>query len=153
MLSKNLLIHKLKSEYSQFVFEKSNTFSWSHKNQTIYYDNNSNNFELFILHELSHALLNHNIYIYDIELISMEQKAWNKVSDIAQKFNIKIDDNIVQDTLDTYRDWLHSRSTCTECQATGIQTNYQQYKCPVCKNEWKVNEARLCALRRYKIKK
>jgi tRNA(Ile2) C34 agmatinyltransferase TiaS len=103
-----------------------------------------------LLHELSHGLLNHADYNYDIELIAMECKAWDKVGELAKKYEIVINDNIIQLTLDTYRDWLHSRSTCPSCKATGIQDGKKSYSCLACGYKWRVNEARICALRRYK---
>lgn len=151
MQSTTSLIPHLKTNYPNFLFKKADRFSWSPSEQTIYYiaDNNP----VFLLHELSHALLNHSGYNRDIELVSMESKAWDKAIVLANSYNVQINDETIQSTLDTYRNWLHERSTCPICTATGIQTRKYNYKCLACNNRWQVNEARICALRRYKITK
>jgi len=151
MQSTASIISKLKINYPQFVFKEANRFLWAPNEQTVYYSNKIDNCSAFLFHELSHAILDHNNYNFDVELIAMERDAWDTAVKIASNYNIKIKDNIIQLTLDTYRDWLHKRSTCPACSATGIQSNKNQYKCLACGNEWRVNEARICALKRYKI--
>lgn len=146
------LISQLKTDFPQFLFKKSVRFLWSPIEQTIYYGSLNNN-QVFLLHELAHGLLGHADYKHDIELITMERKAWDKVIEIASNYGIVIDNDIIQSTLDTYRDWLHARSTCPNCNATGIQINKSNYSCLACNHKWIVNEARICALRRYKIAK
>jgi hypothetical protein len=81
----------------------------------------------------------------------MERDAWDKANEIAEIYHLEINDEIVQSTLDTYRDWLHERSNCPVCQASGIQIEKYAYRCIACNHKWRVNEARICALRRYKI--
>jgi hypothetical protein len=134
------------------VFKKSVRFLWSPNEQTIYYFYESKNDYVYMFHELSHAILGHADYTRDVELLAMERDAWDKAVEIAKKYKMGIDDETVQSTLDTYRDWLHDRSTCPICSANGIQTEKYTYKCLECNHEWRVNEARLCALRRYKMK-
>lgn len=151
MQSTTSLISQLKTNYPNILFKSAERFLWSPSEQTIYYIPGGN--PAFLLHELSHALLNHLDYSRDVELISMESKAWDKAVELANNYNIQIDDKTIQSTLDTYRNWLHDRSTCPVCTATGVQTKKYNYKCLACNNEWQVNEARICALRRYKITK
>lgn len=82
----------------------------------------------------------------------MERDAWQYAKDtLGQTYDQAILDDTVEDALDSYRDWLHARSTCPACQATGIQTKKEEYKCLACRTKWRVNEARICALRRYKL--
>jgi predicted RNA-binding Zn-ribbon protein involved in translation (DUF1610 family) len=150
MPSTATLLSSLKSNYPQFSFKKGDNFLWSSSDNTIYYDNITENRSIFLLHELSHALLGHASYTSDIQLITMERQAWDYTIKLAPKFNITISNDIVQSNLDSYRDWLHTRSTCPACQATGLQTKEYTYKCPACGHKWQVNEARTCALRRYK---
>ena len=83
----------------------------------------------------------------------MEREAWDEVIKLAEKYNVSIDPKNIQLTLDTYRDWLHKRSTCPKCQANGVQDGAKSYQCVACSHKWRVNEARICALRRYNIKK
>jgi hypothetical protein len=144
------ILANLKNKYPQFLFKPSNNFLWSSSDNTIYYDKKNNDQAIFLLHELSHALLGHANYDSDIKLITMERQAWDNTIILAQEYNIKVTDDFIQSNLDSYRDWLHSRSTCPKCQATGIQTKKYDYLCIVCSHKWRVNEARTCALRRYK---
>lgn len=145
------LIKRLKADYPQFKFIKSSNYSWSHSDSTIYYADNDD--ISFLFHELSHGVLNHTDYNRDIELIAMEREAWDYTIKIASEYNISISNDIIQSTLDTYRDWLHKRSTCPNCTAIGVQIKKQSYKCLACGHQWQVNESRTCALRRYTLKK
>lgn len=145
------LIKRLRVDYPQFIYKKASSFLWSHSEHTIYYTCENDDYS-FLFHELSHALLNHADYGRDIELIAIEREAWNKSKEIAKNYGVIIDDDFIQLNLDTYRDWLHIRSTCPKCKATGLQTKKYSYKCLVCSHEWRVNDAKTCALRRYSKK-
>ena len=83
----------------------------------------------------------------------MERAAWDKALELAKTVNVDIDEELIETSLDTYRDWLHDRSTCPSCNATGIEASKQQYECISCHTTWRVNEARDCSLRRYTTKK
>jgi hypothetical protein len=145
------LATKLQADFPAFTFTGADEFRWSPKEKTIFYDQTSDD-QASLLHELSHASLHHTDYTKDIELIEMERDAWEYATiHLAKRYAVPIDDATVQDALDTYRDWLHARSTCPHCKATGLQTKKNQYKCLVCETEWRVNDARVCALRRYTL--
>lgn len=151
MPSTTSLANNLQREYPAFAFKESDEFRWSPTENTIFYDSSSEDCAS-LLHEMAHAVLQHKEYAKDVHLIEMERDAWQYASDVlTPKYEIAIDDNTVQNSLDTYRDWLHARSTCPRCKATGMQTQKSQYKCVICSAQWRVNDARLCALRRYKI--
>jgi len=150
MLSMLSLVKKLKSDYPQFVFKEGSGFLWSHKDQTVHYAVDDDSRSL-LLHELSHGLLDHADYSRDIKLVAMERDAWGKAEELATNYGILITDDFIQSNLDTYRDWLHSRSTCPKCEATGLQTQKNSYQCLACGHAWRVNEARTCALRRYNL--
>lgn len=149
MRSMSSLIHKLKTAYPDISFIEAEQFSWSPTTRTVFYSRDVPNAPHLLLHELSHALLDHNTYRRDVELIAMETAAWEKAKEYATTYNVRFNETVIQDHLDTYRDWLHARSTCPECSANGYQTEAFHYECPACLHKWKVNEARLCALRRY----
>jgi len=149
MHSTTLKICKLEEDYPQFNFKPSDNFFWSFKENTIFYVEDAKNQFILALHELSHALLKHNNFNYDVELISMERQAWDYAKDIALKYEINIPDQFIQSNLDSYRNWMHMRSTCINCKAIGVQCSRYSYKCPACKQTWKVNDARECNLKRY----
>ena len=145
------LLAKLEKDYPQLTFTPAERFYWSPAEKVIYYDPKSKKAEV-LLHEISHSLLGHADYTRDVELLAMERQAWDKAVSIAQKYDIKIEDETVQDYLDTYREWLNARSTCPECQATGHEASKHLYKCIACGHSWRVNEARICGLKRYPVK-
>lgn len=149
MPSTNSLIQQLSASYPQFRFRESEQFLWSPHEKTVYY--NTKDDYAFLLHELSHGLLGHAEYNRDIELITMERSAWDCATKLARNYGLVIDENMLENTLDSYRDWLHSRSTCPRCNATGMQTKKKTYRCLACHHDWRVNEARICALRRFPV--
>lgn len=64
----------------------------------------------------------------------MESEAWDKARELADKYDIEVNEDLVQDELDTYRDWLHARSKCKKCGLTCYQTSDGAYHCPRCEN-------------------
>ena len=152
MQSTSSLAHKLSDDYPQFSFKVDDSFRWNPVNKIIFYRESEDLPSL--LHELSHALLGHTTYQKDIELLGMERDAWNHaVTVLSPKYEVEINDDDLQNALNTYRDWLHSRSLCPNCSASGVQSHINTYKCIACGTAWKVNEARICHLRRYVIAK
>ena len=150
MPSTNSLISQLKKDYPQFTFKKSSRFLWSPSEKTVYFTGGIKE-NGFLLHELSHGLLDHSEYTRDIQLVAMERAAWDKAVEIGRGYDMIISDETVESTLDSYRDWLHARSKCPNCQANGLQVKQKAYNCLACGHSWRVNEARICTLRRYHI--
>lgn len=152
MHSTNSLLKALRNDFPQFTFVEASTFQWSFATSTLTVDTSSSEFAAFALHELGHALLRHQAYGRDIDLLKLERDAWNYAeAQLAQSYNVIIDENTIQDNLDTYRDWLYARSLCPQCQMTGLQSAPNAYTCLACGCRWKTNEARSCALRRYTL--
>ena len=93
-------------------------------------------------HELGHALLKHKDYTTDVSRLKIECAAWEAGKTAFLKLqksdkidqNLKWDDDFVEDSLDTYRDWLHQKSTCKTCGLTRYQTEDGAYHCPRCEN-------------------
>ncbi len=152
MQSTRSLIKRLRGDFPGFTFESSDGFWWSASKRTIHFDASAENSTVYSLHELSHAILDHKGYEYDIDLVKLERDAWDYARRIlATEYDVTIDETVIQNNLDTYRDWLHARSTCPACDATGLQTKQRTYRCLACGHLWSVNEARICALRRYSL--
>jgi len=149
MPSIDSLLPKLIADFPEITFLPGPRFSWSPSKKTVFYDESEPSDVALLLHELSHGLLGHQSYAKDVELLAMEASAWGKARELAADYKVKIDPNQREDHLDTYRDWLHDRSTCPSCQATGYQTKKDTYTCVACGQTWRVNEARLCGLKRY----
>lgn len=141
------LLKRLKKDYSSIEFEKGDSFCWSPSRGIIYYSNSpskDNNSCWALLHELAHAKLMHDNYSSDVELLLKEVEAWDEAKKIAKRYDLDIDENHVQDCLDTYRDWLHRRSKCPKCKINTTQQNHEQYKCFNCQDTWRVSPSRFC---------
>lgn len=149
MPSIHSLLPKLQTSYPHLIFSSGDLFAWSPDVSTVFYDESDSENVPLLLHELAHGLLGHSNYSKDVELLAMESQAWDKALELASLHKVVITDDTIQDSLDTYREWLHARSTCPRCEATGYQSGKATYQCVACSHTWKVNEARLCALRRY----
>ncbi len=147
------VISQLKSKFPDLLFKSSDDFFWSPTDKTIYYDKKNDNEIELLFHETGHALLGHSNFESDVQLVSMERDAWDKAKTLAADFGIVITDELIQSNLDSYRDWLHKRSTCPKCTAVGLQVKKSTYACPACNHNWEVNSAITCALRRYNKKR
>ena len=154
MAKTSWLIEQLKaSKDNPLNFTQGTTFGWDYSTHTVTYDPSRRKCDAYLLHEVGHAILGHQGYQTDTQLLEMERAAWDKARELADMYQIIIDDSDIEESLDTYRDWLHSRSLCPHCNSTGLQAASNHYRCAACQHEWRVNEARTCALRRYSTKK
>lgn len=141
------LLANLAVNYPDITFETADTFYWNPRKQTVCYDPNDTSVtaEWSLLHELSHGILGHSDYQTDFELLLMEVAAWQKARELQLQFNSNsspIDEDHIQDCLDTYRDWLHSRSICPKCDQVGLQEQSNQYLCVNCLESWRVSSKR-----------
>lgn len=150
------LLKKLKYSFPDLQFEPGSRFTWSPKTRHIIYKQGSSAKDLVavwaLLHEVGHALLDHNTYKSDFELLSLEMAAWQKARSVATDFDYKIDEDHIQDCLDTYRDWLYQRSTCPTCTSCSLQIDNKTYCCFNCGGTWQVSASRLCRPYRRKQK-
>lgn len=146
---------KLTSSFGQFSFIPGEVFQWSPVTQTITFVDSQITTpwgQLSLLHEISHGLLKHQRFQTDIELIRMEVAAWRKTRKLAEKFSIKYDDESIEHSLDTYRDWLNARSRCPGCDQTGLQQSDQSYHCIACGENWRVPVQQTCSIKRFRLK-
>lgn len=126
-----IFVQELKKIYPNVIFRSGSRFRF-HPPKTIYYVSSAENFKLLILHELGHALINKNDYKTDIERLKIEQKAWTKAKEITISLNLDFDESFAEQKLDSYRDWLHKKSTCKKCGLTRFETPDGVYHCPHC---------------------
>ncbi len=144
------LITSLIADFPDFHFEESDEFHWSPDSKTIHFDSTDPLLAPRLLHEVSHAALGHATYSRDIELIAMERDAWQHARvELGPRYSVEVDADTIHYDMDSYRDWMHQRSTCPHCGSSGIQTKKHAYRCVSCRGDWRVNDARTCALRRY----
>lgn len=132
----NKLLEALKSDYPHLQFCAGKNDSWSAQNQRISYSEPINPYRL--LHEVGHAILDHTDYRLDVELLKIEVDAWVKAREIAPKYNLEIDQALIDDCLETYKRWLLKQALCPECRLAGIQGNDRLYSCPNCQTRWSV---------------
>ena len=146
------LVAKLSTHYPAITFAGGDDFYWSPSENTVYYSETGAADDATLLHETAHALLDHRQFHRDIDLLRIERDAWEYAKqNLAPSYGTKIDEEMVEDMIDTYREWLHARSTCPVCSMTGVQTAASTYHCVGCDHDWKVNEARRCGLKRYSL--
>jgi hypothetical protein len=151
MPSTKTLANRLRVAFSQYTFATGDTCRWTPATRTIFYVPTTQPKHLWdLLHEIAHAELGHITYGLDVTLVHCEAQAWALAAQLAPQFGFAIDDDYLQDSLDTYRNWLYKRSTCPDCGQTGLQTK-NTYSCINCKCSWRANEARICGLRRVKL--
>ena len=154
MPSADPLIDYLKSTYPDLHFSYAKRFKYRYPNH-IYIERPASgpekpqkdpenppispaNFALQTLHELGHALCKHKDYTESVSRLKIEREAWETAKTVYKnlpnslKNDIKWDENYVEDSLDTYRDWLHTKTKCKTCGLTRYQTPDGHYHCPYC---------------------
>lgn len=137
------LIPRLEQDYPQLSFTPDHSACWSPRHNQVSYIADGTHAAAGLLHELAHALLMHSHYTSDLDLLQKEVAAWEKARSLASLYHLKLDEDHIQDCLDTYRDWVHKRSTCPTCHINGIQTSTSRYNCLNCMQAWSVSNARL----------
>lgn len=146
------LLAKLRQDYPTLTFKEASVASWSPTSRCVSYSTTDvETASGSLLHELGHAVCDHQAYSSDVSLLRKESEAWDKAQELSKKYQITIDDEQIQGCMDTYRDWLHKRSTCPDCGTHGLQQSKALYCCPNCQTTWMVSSARFC--RPYRLKK
>lgn len=141
------LLTKLRTDFDHVAILEDDHFCWLPQAKQVLYDaaDVSAGAAWSLLHEVSHALLDHNNYRSDFELLKLEVAAWQKAKQLAPRYGFEIDEDHIQDCLDTYRDWLYSRSICPTCTTKSLQRdNSNEYECFNCHTSWKVSDSRFC---------
>jgi|SRR5665811_1433877 len=148
------MIVKLVNTYPRLTFAEGDDFLWSPETETIHYDPSRMDTEQGVwslLHETGHALHGHTSYDFDIDLLKFELEAWEKAKEIALKFDITINQDYIEDNLDSYRDWLKRRSACPDCSYVNLQAAKNTYICFNCECNWKVPVSQVCMVQRRKV--
>ncbi len=141
------LLDRLKKRYPEVGFAEGVRFSWSPTKREVIVPKEFQNIEVdkwSLLHEVGHALLEHDDFETDFELLQLEMEAWKKAEEVAKDFEITISQDHIQDCLDTYRDWLYQRSTCPSCTNCSLQSDSKTYQCFNCGMSWHVSASRMC---------
>ena len=124
-------IAKIKTDFPELIIRDGKKFAFRPP-KTVMVGPEEDFWELLLLHEVAHAVLRHKTFRLDAERLKMEAAAWDKATELAKIYGIEMDEDFVQNQLDTYRDWLHKKSRCPKCGLTRFQTPDGQYSCPRC---------------------
>jgi hypothetical protein len=138
---------KLKAEFPGLHFTAGRQFCWSPETGEIFYEAKARGKQAVwsLLHETGHALLDHRSYQADFELLRLEIAAWERARQLAADLGTPIDEDHIQNSLDTYRDWLYKRSICPNCTTKCLQqSDFIHYRCFNCHTVWKVTANRFC---------
>lgn len=127
------LIDKLKGDFPDFKFVTGKKFAFRPP-KTIVIGPEEPQSDLLLLHELGHAISGHRDFKVDVGRLKMEVEAWEKAQELADKYGVKFDMEVMEGELDTYRDWLHQKSRCPDCGLTRFETPDGIYHCPRCEN-------------------
>ena len=129
-------------DFPQFEFVPGSIYVWSPQYQAIMYDReriDSDEGRLALLHEISHALLGHRLYKYDIQLIEMEVDAWERTKELAAHYQVEVNEQHIAECIASYDNWLTKRSTCPDCASFCLQRGRDEYQCFACGASWEVN--------------
>lgn len=149
------MISELTKKYPKFKFVEGDNYIWSPEESCVYYDISrlgTVEGQLSLLHEVGHATLAHETYTHDIDLLKYELDAWERAKIFAKDYSVKVDQDYIEDCLDSYRDWLKKRSTCPDCSFVNFQTSHSKYDCFNCGCSWRVPVSQICRIQRRKIK-
>lgn len=117
-------------------------------------------FALQTLHELGHALSGHKDWSTGVSRLKCEREAWERAETLFFQYQNLIpadtspeadptvnnktqqplsdlaswDEDFVEASLDTYRNWLHLKTICPRCGLTRFQSEDGTYHCPHCEN-------------------
>lgn len=128
-----LFLEKVQADYPGIVFRTGKKFAFRPPKTVIIGEEEPND-SLLLLHELGHALSKHVNFDTDARRLRMEREAWEKARELAPIYGVDFNDEVVEQELDTYREWLHKRSCCPKCKLTRYQTPDGKYHCPHCEN-------------------
>lgn len=121
----------IKQDFPHFIFKTGAKFSFRPPKTIIIGQEKANN-KLLLLHELGHAIKGHYTFNEDLARLKLELEAWEEAKKLAKIYHIPYDQDFIEDHLDTYRNWLHQKSTCKKCGSTCYQTPDKIYHCPHC---------------------
>ncbi len=147
-------INQLQEDFPSIHLEEAKEFYFSARDKCVYYNKKQVLTEVGmfqLIHEIGHALSNHHHFESGVELLKMETEAWSKAEKIAKQYDLEIPPALIERCLDSYRDWLHLRSICPECKATGVETDVNLYHCFNCLQKWSVPTDQRTRRYRHKI--
>ncbi len=129
----DVFLARVQKDYPEYAFRVGKKFTFCPP-KTIVFNLEEDHGSLLLLHELGHAICKHRDFYTDAQRLKMERAAWNKAKELAEKYGVLYDTELVEDELDTYRCWLDTKSRCPVCKLTRYQTPDGKYHCPRCES-------------------
>ncbi len=100
----SVLLTTLKERFPAIKFAESDEFKWDSRGKVIFFTTEADEPAWLLLHEIGHVQAEHEKYTFDIELLKMEVEAWSLAKQIASDYDIEIDQDYIEDYVDSYRD-------------------------------------------------
>lgn len=128
------LITSLKQDFPDFYFTYGKRFSFRPPKTIVIGPDEGEKTPMLLFHELGHALSHQYSYKTAVERLKIESIAWSEGKKAYQNYHSlpPWDDDFVEENLDTYRDWLHTKSKCKACGLTMFQNQDGTWECPYC---------------------
>ena len=138
------LIEQLIQDYPDFCFRTGKKFAFrfafgaKNAKPTVFLGPPQPYFALQTLHELAHGLCGHKDWSNCISRLKCEREAWERAKTLFFKYQKLIPDpwneDFVETSLDTYRNWVHQKTLCPVCGLTRFQDENGIFHCPECEN-------------------
>ena len=124
----------VRGDFPEVKFVSGSRFSFRPPRTVVFSDSDgpSGARELLLLHELGHFLTGRFDFKTEVERLKIEVMAWEKARELAPRYGVFIDEDLIEGELDSYRDFLHQKSRCPDCGLTRFQTPDKIWHCPKC---------------------
>ena len=121
---------KIKSDFPSLKFVPGKRFLFRPPKTVVYVADSPD--ILIFLHEMGHALTSLYDFKTEVGRLKIEVLAWEKARELANSYEIPVDEDLIEGELDSYRDFLHQKSRCPNCGLTRFQTPDGVFYCPRC---------------------
>ncbi len=123
---------KVRGDYPEVKFVAGKRFSFRPPRTVVFCDESDDTAPLLLLHELGHFLTGRFDFKTEVERLKIEVMAWEKAKELAPLYGVFVDEDLIENELDSYRDFLHQKSRCPLCGLTRFQTPDSVFHCPKC---------------------
>ena len=123
---------KVRGDYPEVKFVAGKRFSFRPPRTVVFCDEPDDTAPLLLLHELGHFLTGRFDFKTEVERLKIEVMAWEKAKELAPLYGVFVDEDLIENELDSYRDFLHQKSRCPLCGLTRFQTPDSVFHCPKC---------------------
>ena len=128
---KKELVEAAKQDFPELRFVQGRKFAFRPP-RTVVIGEVETNDSLLFLHELGHVVSGHQSFSTGVKRLKMEAEAWAKARELAERYEVEWDEEVAQEELDSYREWLHRKARCPKCGLTRYQTPDGVFHCPQC---------------------